>query len=265
MKLFDSHCHLDDSVYDKDRDEVVMRARENDVTAMLIAGVNRSSVQKAVDLARRYPALYAAVGVHPHDTQHCSDDDLKMFAKLAADPKIRAWGEIGLDFNRMHSPVKDQQYWLLRQLEMADDLKLPVIFHERDTEGRLLEILKAHPALHRTGVIHCFSGTRSEMEQYLELGFHIGITGILTIQKRGEHLRNLAPFIPGNRILIETDAPYLTPAPQKNKTRRNEPAFVKSVLLRLAEVREEDPEILAARIFQNTCDLYNIADTCQPT
>ena len=259
MKLFDSHCHLDDSVYDRDRDDILTRARENDIVAMMIAGVNRSSVQKAVDLARRNPSLFAAVGVHPHDAQYCSDDDLKMFGKLAADPKICAWGEIGLDFNRMHSTAADQEYWLLRQLEMADDLKLPVIFHERDTEGRLLELLKAHPHPRRTGVIHCFSGTRPEMEQYLEMGFHIGITGILTIQKRGKALRNLAPFIPADRILIETDAPYLTPAPQKNKTRRNEPAFVKSVLLRLAEVRSEDPETLAARIFQNTCRLYQIS------
>ncbi len=258
MKLFDSHCHLDDSVYDKDRGEVIERAHQNDVVAMMIAGVNRSSVQKAVDLARRNPPLYAAVGVHPHDAQHCSDDDLKTFRHLAAGPKVRAWGEIGLDFNRMYSPAKDQEYWLLRQLEMADDLKLPVIFHERDTHGRLLELLKAHPNPNRTGVIHCFSGTRPEMEQYIKLGFHIGITGILTIQKRGEDLRGLAPHIPADRILIETDAPYLTPAPQKNKTRRNEPAFVKSVLLRLAEVRQDDPEILCESIFQNTCRLYRI-------
>lgn len=258
MKLFDSHCHLDDSVYDKDREAVIERARENDVVVMLIAGVNRSSVQTAIDLTRQFPALYTAVGVHPHDAQHCCDDDLKTFRHLAADPKVRAWGEIGLDFNRMHSSRRDQEYWLLRQLEMADDLKLPVIFHERDTEGRLLELLKAHPNPVRTGVIHCFSGTRAEMEQYLDLGFHIGITGILTIQKRGKYLRSLAPFIPEDRILIETDAPYLTPAPQKNKTRRNEPAFVKSVLMKLAETRQETPDVLAESVFQNTCRLYRI-------
>ncbi|MEA3230452.1 MAG: TatD family hydrolase [Thermodesulfobacteriota bacterium] len=258
MKLFDSHCHLDDPVYDKDFDAVMARAGENDVTAMMIAGVNRPSVEKAVDLARRYPGLYAAVGVHPHDAKNCSDADLKALGNIAADPKVRAWGEIGLDFNRMYSPVKDQEYWFLRQLEMADELGLPVIFHERDTDGRLLEMLEAHPNSNRTGVIHCFSGTRSEMEQYVSLGLHIGITGILTIQKRGENLRRLAPHIPEDRILIETDAPYLTPAPQKNKTRRNEPAFVKSVLLKLAEVRGEDPGILAERIYANTCCLYRI-------
>ena len=259
MKLFDSHCHLDDPVYDNDLNEVIGRAQENDVAAMMMAGVNRSSVEKAVDMTRHHPMLYAAVGVHPHDAKNCSDTDLAALGDLAADSKVRAWGEIGLDFNRMYSPVKDQEYWFLRQLEMADDLLLPVIFHERDTDGRLLELLKTHLNSSRTGVIHCFSGTRSEMEQYVSLGFHIGITGILTIQKRGNDLRRLAPQIPGDRILIETDAPYLTPAPHKNKTRRNEPAFVKSVLLKLAEVRGEDPETLAERIYANTCRLYRIS------
>jgi len=259
MKLFDSHCHLDDSVYDKDLETVIGRAREGNVAAMMIAGVNCPRAEKPVNLARRHPALYAAVGIHPHDVKNCCDADLKMLADLAADSKVRAWGEIGLDFNRMHSSVKDQEYWLLRQLEVADELNLPVIFHERDTNGRLLEILDAHQNSDRTGVIHCFSGTRSEMERYVSLGFHIGITGILTILKRGEDLRRLVPFIPEDRILIETDAPYLTPVPQKNKTRRNEPAFVKSVLLKLADVREEDPEILAERVFQNTCRLYRLS------
>jgi TatD DNase family protein len=259
MKLFDSHCHLDDPIYDNDLNEVIARARQNDVAAMMIAGVNCPSVKKAVDMAHHHPMLYAAVGVHPHDAKNCSDSDLAALGDLAADPKIRAWGEIGLDFNRMYSPVKNQESWFLRQLEMADDFLLPVIFHERDTGGRLLELLKTHPNSSRTGVIHCFSGTRSEMEQYVSLGFHIGITGILTIQQRGKDLRRLAPHIPGDRILIETDAPYLTPAPQKNKTRRNEPAFVKSVLLKLAEVRGEDPETLAERIYANTCRLYRIS------
>ncbi len=258
MKLFDSHCHLDDPVYDDDFDAVMARARENDVAAMMIAGVNPSSVEKAVELSHRYSVIYAAVGVHPHDAKKCSDADLNILSHLASDTKVRAWGEIGLDFNRMFSPVQDQEKWFLKQLEMADALSLPIIIHERDSDGRLLELLRAHPNACRTGVIHCFSGTPDEMEQYLSLGFHIGITGILTILKRGKPLRQMVTHIPQDRILIETDAPYLTPAPQKNKTRRNEPAFVKSVLLKLAQVRQEDPETLADKIYQNTCRLYQI-------
>ncbi|HBF43042.1 MAG TPA: TatD family deoxyribonuclease [Desulfobacteraceae bacterium] len=264
MKLFDSHCHLDDRIYDKDFKDVLSRADNAGVSGIMIVGVDKKSSARAVTLAESKPDLYASVGYHPHDAKSCSKEALEFLIKLAKSPKVKAWGEIGLDFNRMYSPVKDQEYWFLRQLEMADELRLPVIFHERDTDGRLLEMLKAHPNSARTGVIHCFSGTRSEMEQYVSLGLHIGITGILTIQKRGEDLRRLAPHIPGDRILIETDAPYLTPAPQKNKTRRNEPAFVKSVLLKLAEVRGEDPEILAERIYANTCRLYRMLKPFRP-
>lgn len=258
MRLFDSHCHLDDSVYDQDRPAVIERAKENGVAAMMIAGINRSGCEKALSLAQGCPSLYTAIGVHPHDAEKSDDTDFKILCELAADPKVRAWGEIGLDFNRMYSPLKVQENWFLRQLEMADHLSLPLIFHERDSDGRLLELLKTHPNANRTGVIHCFSGTRLEMEQYLSEGLYIGITGILTLQKRGQDLRQIVPLIPVDRLLIETDAPYLTPAPHRNKFRRNEPAFVKRVLLKLADVRNEDPESLAAKVFANTCRLFKI-------
>ncbi len=258
MKLFDSHCHLDDSVYDSDMDAVLTRARDNGVLAMMIAGVNLASVKKALALAGKHTSVYAAVGLHPHDAKSGTVKNLGQLYDLAADPNVRAWGEIGLDFNRMFSPIEDQERRFLQQLEMADNLKLPVIFHERDSRGRLLELLRSHSRANRTGVVHCFSGSLGEMEQYLDLGYHIGITGILTILQRGKRLRELVCGIPQDRILIETDAPYLTPAPQKNKTRRNEPAFVKSVLLKLAEVRDEDPDVLAEKVYLNTCRLYRV-------
>jgi TatD DNase family protein len=169
-----------------------------------------------------------------------------------------AWGEIGLDFNRMHSPRPVQEKCLIRQLDMADTLNLPVILHERDSGGRLLEILKQYHRHPGNGVIHCFSGTRSELMQYLDMGYSIGITGILTIQSRGAELRDIVPDIPQDRILIETDAPYLTPAPEKNHFRRNEPAFVRSVLLKLAEARNEDLDQLADALWANTCRLFRV-------
>lgn len=163
-----------------------------------------------------------------------------------------------MDFNRMYSPRKDQEQWFIKQLEIADELKLPMIFHERDSNGRFLEILKDHKSTAIKGVVHCFSGSRNELDQYLALGLHIGITGILTIKSRGAQLRQLVPGIPSDRLLVETDAPYLVPAPEKNHIRRNEPAFVKSVLLKLAEVRNENPEDLAETVWQNTCRLYGL-------
>jgi len=258
MKLFDSHCHLDDRVYDKDFEAVLSRANNAGVSNIMIVGVDKKSSTRAVALAESKPELYASVGFHPHDAKECSKEALEFLIKLAESPKVKAWGEIGLDFNRMYSPREDQEKWFIRQLEVADKLNLPVIFHERDSEGRLLEILSKHFNPGRTGVIHCFSGSETELNQYPALGLYIGIIGILTIKSRGAKLRTLVPLIPANRILIETDAPYLTPAPKKNKTHRNEPAFVKSVLLKLAEVRGEAPDDLAMVVWENTCRLYNI-------
>lgn len=258
MKLFDSHCHLDDKIYDKDLKDVLSRGADNGVSEMMIVGVDNKSSQKAVTLAESKPELYASIGFHPHDAKECSKQALDFLINLAESPKVKAWGEIGLDFNRMYSPKQDQERWLIRQLEISDQLGLPVIFHERESGGRLLKILKKHFKPHRNGVIHCFSGNETELSQYLALGLYIGITGIITIKGRGTKLRHLAPLIPADRILIETDAPYLTPAPEKNKTRRNEPSFVKSVLLKLAEVRGEKPDELAEVVYENTRRLYNI-------
>ena len=259
MKLFDSHCHLDDRIYDKDFKDVLSRADNAGVSGIMIVGVDKKSSARAVTLAESKPDLYASVGYHPHDAKSCSKEALEFLIKLAKSPKVKAWGEIGLDFNRMYSPRKDQEKWFIKQIEIADELNLPLIYHERDSNGRFLEILEEHPKTGRKGVIHCFSGDEEKLERCLELNLYIGITGILTIKSRGARLRSLVPLIPLDRILVETDAPYLTPAPEKNKTRRNEPAFVKSVLLKLAEVRGEDSEILAEKIYRNTCRLYRIS------
>ena len=202
--------------------------------------------------------MYATIGVHPHGVAALNQGDLEALAQLAAHPKVVAVGEIGLDFNRMYSPKADQEKWFIRQLETAEELNLPLIFHERDSDGRFLEILKTHYSKGCKGVVHCFSGNANELDEYLKLGLHIGITGIVTIQSRGKGLRKLVPFIPVDRILVETDAPYLTPAPEKNKTRRNEPAFVRSVLLKVADVLKTDPEQLADTIWNSTCRLFNI-------
>ena len=146
----------------------------------------------------------------------------------------------------------------MRQLETADELDLPLIFHERDSGGRFLELLRSRPRAGRKGVVHCFSGDDGELDAYLSMGLHIGVTGILTMQQRGAELRRMVVRIPADRLLVETDAPYLTPAPQKNRTRRNEPAFVKSTLLCLAEVRGDAPAALAASLWENTCRLFNL-------
>jgi TatD DNase family protein len=259
MRLFDSHCHLNDAAYADDLEDVLARTAKAGVEALMIVGITPENSEKAVALAKGRPGFYASAGVHPHDAESCSEAGLAFLRNLArSHPEIRAWGETGLDFNRMFSPRKDQEKWLIRQIETAVELNLPLIFHERDSGGRFLEILETHLPPGHPGVIHCFSGNRPELEAYLERDLHIGITGILTVRNRGAELRRLVSLIPENRLLVETDAPYLTPTPERNKCRRNEPAFVRTVLLKLAEVREEAPEILAERIWNNTCRLFNV-------
>ena len=260
MKLFDSHCHLDDRSFTMDLDKVIMEAGQAGVEKIMVVGITQKSCKLAVKLAENNPGIYASVGIHPHDVKDCTENVLSSLKKLARNKKVKAWGETGLDFNRMFSPRALQEKWFVRQIELAHELGLPLIFHERDSKGRFSEILKAHLGPDSKGVVHCFSGNRKELFDYLSLGLYIGITGIVTIESRGGELRKLVTEIPEDRILIETDAPYLTPAPQKNKTRRNEPAFVKSVLMKIAEVRKEDPEELSRKIWENTLRLYGIND-----
>ena len=193
MKLFDSHCHLHDIEYQKDMEDVIRRSTEAGVLAEMIVGFNLKSSQRGVSLAKTRKRFFASVGVHPHDAKSCSESALETLTSLASDSKVHAWGEIGLDFNRMFSPRDIQEKWFQRQLDIVDELNLPVILHERDSNGRFLDILKENHHPNRKGVVHCFSGTTPEMEAYLNLGYHIGITGIITIKKRGKTLREQVP------------------------------------------------------------------------
>jgi len=272
MRLFDSHCHIDDKAYANDILEVIDRACQEGVRGIMIVGVDVQTSLKAIELAPNnltrnhtnqeahgHPIIITSVGIHPHDADNCSRQTLETLKTMAkAHTCVKAWGETGLDFNRMFSSQQDQETCFSSQLDLAQELDLPLIFHERDSKGRFYEMLKSEGPPARKGVVHCFSGTKQEMFNYLDLGYHIGITGILTLQERGEYLRKIAPLIPEDRLLIETDAPYLTPAPQKNKCRRNEPAFVKSVLVKLAQIKGADPETLSQTIFENTLKFYNL-------
>lgn len=258
MRFFDSHCHLDDSSYSKDFEEMMERTKAAGVTKMMTVGVTERSSEICVHLSEQYEGVYASVGIHPHDAKECSEEVLKFLEKLSKSEGVRAWGETGLDFNRMHSPKDVQEKWFIRQLEYAEKLDLPLIFHERDSEGRFLDILRQHETKNMRGVVHCFSGNKTELEAYLDLGLYIGITGIITMNERGVTLRDLIRYIPQDRLLIETDAPYLTPSPHRNKIKRNEPSLVPAVLLKIAEVTGNAKEKTAEIIWNNTCRLYGI-------
>lgn len=234
------------------------RAGQAGVKKIMVVGITEKTSKQAVDIASSFDGGYASVGIHPHDATHCSAAILERLRKLSNTPQVKAWGETGLDFNRMFSPRETQESCFIRQVKIAGEENLPLIFHERDSEGRFLELLSAHMKKDQNGVVHCFSGNREEMEKYLEMGLYIGITGIVTIKKRAEALRRLVKIMPEDRVLVETDAPYLTPEPDKRQAKRNEPAFLKSVLMAVAEIRQTDPEKLASAVWANTCRLFNI-------
>ncbi|MBU2487978.1 MAG: TatD family hydrolase [Proteobacteria bacterium] len=257
MPIFDSHTHLDDPAFDPDRDQVFARARAAGVQGFMIVGITPQSCHRAVALAESRNDCLASVGVHPHDAKSCTEAHLAALAALAARPKVAAWGETGLDFNRMYSPALVQEKWFARQLELADGLSLPVILHERDSGGRFLEILRDQArAGGLKGVVHCFSGNREELSAYLDLGLSIGITGVLTHKERGRDLRALLASIPSDRMLLETDCPYLTPSPDRNRHRRNEPAFLASVAPAAAGILGLTPEEVAQTAWDNTCRLF---------
>ena len=168
MKLFDSHCHLDDKAYRKDLERVIDRAHQAGVARMMSIGVNTKTATRTVNLAENHTDIYASVGFHPHDASQCSNGELDYLMELAQNPRVRAWGEIGLDYNRMYSPREDQEKWFIWQLQIAAELKLPVIFHERDTKGRFLEILKTDFKNENAGVVHCSPPPSDLKDEYTE-------------------------------------------------------------------------------------------------
>lgn len=259
MRIIDSHCHLDDKTYKTSLDKVLANAAQNEVLAMLCIGINLKSSLACIKLAEAHANIFATAGLHPHDAKEWRDDDYARLCELAQNPHVYAIGECGLDFNRMFSPQNVQERVFAEHLRCAEENDLPVVLHERDSGGRMLAMLKEYyDGEEARGVVHCFSGNCEELKGYLDLGFHIGITGIITMSARGEQLRELVKAIPVTRLLVETDSPYLTPAPERNKYKNNEPAFTRRALLKIAEVCGYDLKNLSEIIWSNTINLFNL-------
>jgi TatD DNase family protein len=235
----DSHAHIDGEEYDADRDEVVKRAREAGVRAILNVGTgdpHSGSLERAVRIAESYEDVYAAVGVHPHDARLFDEEAAHhLEALVKSSPRVIAWGEIGLDYHYDNSPREVQREVFTRQLRMARNAGLPVVIHSREADRDTVEILRAECAgAEQGGVMHCFGGSQWMMEQVVELGFMVSFAGNVTF-KKAEELRAVARLVPIERLLIETDCPYLTPVPFRG--RRNEPALVVEVARFLAELQ----------------------------
>ncbi|WP_145948761.1 TatD family hydrolase [Paenibacillus sp. Y412MC10] len=261
LPIIDIGVNLMNSSFDRDREEVLARAAEAGVEQLIITGTSVESSEEAAHYAKSYPGrLFSTAGVHPHDAKDCGPDTAERLRRLAGLPEVVAIGECGLDYNRDFSPRDVQRRWFEEQLRLAEELDMPLFLHERDASADFAAMLKDHPALIQRAVVHCFTGSAEELYTYLEMGLHIGITGWICDERRGGHLRELVREIPLDRLMIETDAPYLTPRDlrPKPKSGRNEPAFLAHILGVVADCRGEEPATLAAATVRTTRRFFGI-------
>ncbi|HTL61950.1 MAG TPA: TatD family hydrolase [Nitrospira sp.] len=246
--LIDTHTHLDDARYDADRDAMIERGRQAGVGRFVTIGCDLATSRSAVTLADRHADVYASIGVHPHEVKHIKDEWYDEMRRLASHQKVVAYGEIGLDYHYNHSAPQIQRQRFREQVQLARELRLPVIIHTREAQEDTITILKEEKASEVGGVFHCFSGDAWLAKDALNLGFYLSFSGILTFNNAAM-LRDIAKHAPLDRVLIETDCPYLTPVPHRGK--RNEPAFVSHVASQLAQIH---PDLTIEQIAHTTSD-----------
>jgi len=251
VNLVDSHCHLDDSKFDGDREQTLQRARDAGVDRLLAIGTGNGppDLEAAIRLAEQYPFIYATVGVHPHEAAKATAETWRRLEELMAQPKVLAIGEIGLDYHYDFSPRPAQIEAFEMQLAIARIAGKPIVIHTREAWADTLERLSSWDF---GGIMHCFTGDAGQARQALDLGFHLSFGGVITFPK-AEALREAARLAPEDRILVETDCPYLAPVPHRGK--RNEPAFLVETVRRLAEVRSVTTERIAEATSANFAHL----------
>jgi len=258
--LVDIGANLTHAAFHADLSEVLAHARRNGVDTIIVTGTGIEASRAAHALASRHPGLYSTAGVHPHEAAHCNAATLDALRTLLVEPKVVAVGECGLDFNRNYSPHPDQETWFVAQLELACETGKPLFLHSRDAHPRFADILHGYRDRLPPAVAHCFTGGADELRAYLGLDLYIGITGWICDERRGKHLLDLVREIPSNRLLIETDAPYLTPRdlhPQP-RARRNEPAYLPHILRAIARARGAPVEDLAHSTTENARRFFRL-------
>jgi TatD DNase family protein len=254
MRLFDTHCHLNDPAYQADLAAVLKRARAAGVVRMLVVGYDLPSSQKALALAEAEDGIYAAVGIHPHDAAGVTTADLVRLEEMLAHPKAVALGEIGLDYHYENSPRREQQEVFRAQLALAQKVGKPVVIHGREAHADLVAALKAEGDRYQ-GVMHCYSGSKEAAREYLDLNLYISVAGPVTF-KNARKLLEVVPMLPPERLLLETDAPYLTPHPWRG--RRNEPACLVAVAERVAQLRGMTTEAVADLTWENGAACFGL-------
>lgn len=256
MELFDSHCHVDEEKFDEDRDAVLLSMKEYGVTRYAVIGSDMETSAHAIAFAASHEGAIAAAGIHPHEAKGYRDGDCDRLREWYKSGQIRAIGEIGLDYYYDLSPRDIQSDVCRTQMELAWEIGAPVAFHIRDAHQDMLELMKDMKRHLTPGIIHCFSGSAEIAKEYLKLGYMISFAGPVTF-KKAPRLQEAALLVPRDRLLIETDSPYLAPEPVRG--RRNEPANVRFVAAKLAEIRGESVEELAGYTTRNAMKIYGIA------
>jgi TatD DNase family protein len=264
MQLFDIGANLTHSAFQADLAQTVERARAAGVTRIIVTGTTVDETMAASHVAEQF-GLWATAGVHPHHARDCGPETIPQLREIAQHPRCVAVGECGLDFNRNYSPHPDQEKWFVAQAELGLELGKPLFLHSRDAHPRFSQLIRSLKI--EKAVAHCFTGEREELKACLELGLYVGITGWICDERRGRHLLELVREIPGDRLLLETDAPYLTPRdlrPQP-KARRNEPAFLPHILHTVARALGRPAEGVAVETARNARELFSLHESGSPT
>jgi TatD DNase family protein len=259
MQLVDIGANLTHPAFHADLPDVLARAGSAGVARIVVTGTSVQESTAALALSKGHESVFCTAGVHPHHARECNDTTLSALRVLAQQPKVVAIGECGLDFNRNYSPHPDQEKWFAAQVELACDIKKPLFLHSRDAKEKFVEVLKQFKTL-PPAVAHCFTGEKAELHAYLDLGLHIGVTGWICDERRGAHLLELVKDIPAGRLLLETDAPYLTPRDMRPqpKARRNEPSFLPHILRTVARALGKPAEQVADETTRNAQAFFGL-------
>jgi len=251
--IFDTHAHYDDEQFDEDRDELIRSIHEGGVGRIVDICANADSYLAVLDIAHRYPFIYAAVGVHPDDVGKLDEEYFERIERAAHDEKCVAIGEIGLDYHWMVSPKEVQHEWFRRQIDLARRLHKPFVIHSRDAAADTLSIVRDEKAGEIGGVMHCFSYEVEMAREYLNMGFYIGVGGVVTY-KNGRKLKEVVTYAPIEQILVETDCPYLSPTPHRGE--RNNSSYIKYVIEEIARLKNMEPAEVEEITYQNACRFY---------
>jgi len=255
--FFDSHAHYDDERFDEDQDTLLEGMPQKGVSYIINAASDIPSSQECIRLANKYPFIFAAVGVHPHEVSQLTEESITAIEALAKEEKVVAIGEIGLDYYYDYSQRELQKHWFRKQLQLAKRIKLPVIIHDRDAHGDCMQIVKEEDISQIGGVFHCYSGSWEMARQLLDMGVYISVAGPVTFNNNVKTVE-VVQKAPLDKLLIETDSPYLTPVPHRGK--RNDSAYVRYVAEKIAQIKNISVEQVAKQTLDNAKRLFNIAD-----